>query len=107
MPLTMSETKQQVQQLAADCALLPHIAVIAIEDNCRPGRLRAFVISRDYATAGALLTPSNWEEPPGGEYRYLSVPADKVGWQMTDILRQAGITDIIYRDETSEGSSPQ
>ena len=107
MPLTMSETKQQVQQLAADCALLPHIAVVAIEDNCRPGRLRAFVISRNYATAGALLTPSDWQEPPGGAHGYLSVPADTAGWQMTDILRQAGITDIIYRDEPSEAGSPQ
>lgn len=106
MPLTMSETKRKIQRLVDDCAFLPHMAVIAVEDNCRPDRFRAFIISRNSATAGALLTPPDWEEPPGGKQRYLSVPADTAGWQMTDILHQAGITDIIYRDEPAEVGLP-
>ena len=106
MPPTMSETKRKIQRLVADCAFLPHLAVVAVEDNCQPGQFQAYVISRNCTTAGALLTPSDWEDPPGGRHRYLSVPADTAGWRMTDILHQAGITEIIYRDEPAEAGLP-
>ena len=77
---------------------LDNVAVVAVQTDAGAGLCRAVIVSQRGVTAGALLAPSDWVDPPG-DYRMLAMPVDPVGWQLYQMLIDAGVTDISCRAE--------
>ena len=95
---SITETQQEMHRLAERDHALDNVAVVTVETDAGAGHCRAVIVSQQGVTAGALLAPADWVDPPG-DYRMLAMPVDPVGWQLYQMLTDAGVTDISCRAE--------
>ena len=93
---SVTETQQEIHRLAERDHALESVAVVAVDTEAEAGLCRAVIVSQGGVTAGALLAPADWADPPG-DYRVLPMPVDAVGWQLYQALTDAGVTDISIR----------
>ena len=95
---SITEAQQEIHRLAERDHALESVAIVAVETDAGAGLCRAVIVSQGGVTAGALLAPADWADPPG-DYRVLPMPVDQVGWQLYQVLTDAGVTDISCRAE--------
>lgn len=96
---TITETQTKMRRLVSRSRADERIPIVVLSDNSWTGACRAVIVSNGHQTAGVLLMPDEWQDPPG-DYRTLTEPVDTIGRQIADVLEEAGIRDIRLREAT-------
>ena len=74
----------------------PALTVVVVAQGDAPANLvRAHVVCFDMNTAGIIITPLHWEVPPDSGSK-LWAPPDQAGWQLMDILNDAGVGQVDF-----------
>lgn len=96
---TITETQAKMRQLVNRSHTHDPIQIVVVSNGRWTGACRAVIISNGHATAGVLLLPNEWQDPPGN-YRIPDAPVDDIGRQIANILQETGIHDIRLREPT-------